>query len=364
MSENKNYGERADDWTTSRFEEFGEDEFEASDRDSDFAAIYTDEDDLDLPGEDPESEQWDFLEEPESTEDGLGGELREDIDADADDIAASDLEEVLDGELDGELDKDSEAPYRGSFEDDDADLENADWELEEAVEDQDSDNWLDEPEGAGETRRELNISLGMIAVAATAVILLAIGGYGIIEQRAELREQVRDLRAQLATAAPPSDVSSSRAAAAQSERENRLLRDELEQLSQENRSLQAIVNGLESQLESQQKALQAGSVASRPAATPSATAKPASQASPATQAEGAGGWFVNFSSYTQRETAEKWIGKLQPASGRVVVTTGQSAGKTVYRVRVIDLADKNMANDVARALEQEYKLPRLWVGQD
>ncbi|MFV8818878.1 SPOR domain-containing protein [Haliea sp. E17] len=334
MSDNK-FRDDDYDWEESRFDTIEEDEYETSDRDSDFAAIYTEEDeDIDAPPGNivGELELWDFVEE----------------------------------EDDGE-----------KFDRDTLSDRNSDMELVEEVSIWDTDEsdqayWVEtenKGRGGSDAPRERHLSLGLIIVAIVALALLAFGGYGTIEQRATLREEVRQLQAQLATSAPPAEVSASRAAAEEAAGRNRELAEEVEQLSQENRSLQAIVNGLEAQLQTQQNALDrtvASTVTTPPVPTPSTPSKTtATSTSPATTATGSPGtWFVNFSSYNQRETAEKWSGKLQPETGKVIVASGESAGRTVYRVRVVGLSDKATADQVARALEIEFKLPKLWVGQE
>ena len=55
---------------------------------------------------------------------------------------------------------------------------------------------------------------------------------------------------------------------------------------------------------------------------------------------------------------------LSVTSGAVVVQSTQAGGRTLHRVRVIGLASKEGAERVAGALEQEYDLPRLWVGRN
>ncbi len=86
-------------------------------------------------------------------------------------------------------------------------------------------------------------------------------------------------------------------------------------------------------------------------------------ASKSTGSESGASWFVNFGSYSQRAAADSWAARLKPDSGRAVVTTGSRDGKTFYRVRVIELADRATADRVARQLESEYGLSKLWVGK-
>jgi len=100
-----------------------------------------------------------------------------------------------------------------------------------------------------------------------------------------------------------------------------------------------------------------------PAKKPAA-AKPAAPQPATPQPVAAGtGWFVNFGSYSQRAAAQNWAGKLQPGAGKVVVASGSKEGQTFYRVRVIELSSKESAEKIARQLEREYGLSKLWIGQ-
>jgi hypothetical protein len=46
------------------------------------------------------------------------------------------------------------------------------------------------------------------------------------------------------------------------------------------------------------------------------------------------------------------------------VSASTREGKTYYRVRVIGLANKSAAAQVARELETELTLDKLWVGHE
>ena len=132
-------------------------------------------------------------------------------------------------------------------------------------------------------------------------------------------------------------------------------------------------------LEAQVEAVNADDASATPPPAPAATTTPApapAAAPPATPARAAedkppqpasaattGDWFVNFGSYGQRAAAQAWQSRLQPAAGEVITAAGEREGRTFYRVRVVNLPDKATAEKVARALEAEYGLSRLWVGQ-
>jgi cell division septation protein DedD len=202
--------------------------------------------------------------------------------------------------------------------------------------------------------------IGLIAVAALALVLLAAGGYGVMKQRAAMEQQIRELQAQLAVAAKPDDVSDARASLETLQAENSQLSDNLAALRDENRQLSDTLAGLEQQLTAQR--------AATARATPAAASKPAAPkpapaaAKPAPAASG--DWFVNFGSYSERSVAERWSTRIKPGAGRVTVSSAQRDGETFYRVRVIGLASDSAAQTVARQLEREYDLSKLWVGKE
>lgn len=254
-----------------------------------------------------------------------------------------------------------------------------------------NETWLGEEEYAVEDASGSAQSwpLGLIAVGVIALVLLVAGGYGVIQQRSETREEILQLQAALATAASPEDVNASRAAVRDLKRENARLASQGDALRTENRRLLDTVAGLEAQLDAQRAGK--GSVAAEPAAAQpkaapakpaaaqpkAAPAKPAAQpkrsepvaakpvpatAQAATIAAGAN-WFVNFGSYGQRAAAETWQAKLKPGAGTVIIAPILKDGKTFYRVRVINLTNRESADKVARSLEQEFGLSKLWVGK-
>jgi cell division septation protein DedD len=207
--------------------------------------------------------------------------------------------------------------------------------------------------------------LGPIIVAAIALVLLAAGGWGVMQQRTALQDEIRSLQATIATSASPGEVSSSREAQRVLTARNSDLENTVASLQLETRSLQDTNRGLETQL----KALEAAA-AEKAATKPAPKAKPKPKPAPAptpvspkSSSTSSGDWFVNFGSYGQQTTANQWAGKLNPPSGKVIVALGTRNGDTFYRVRVVDLASKSQAQDVARNLEQSHNLTKLWIGQ-
>ncbi len=189
--------------------------------------------------------------------------------------------------------------------------------------------------------------LGLIAVGAVALVLLIVGGYGVLSERSAMEGELRELRSQLAVAASPQDLAAERTRQRELVEGRDELAAEITALRLENQRLADTVRGLEQQLEAQQ------------AATARATEAPPAATAPAT---GSGPWFVNFGSYSQREMAESWAARINPASGEVTVSS--IAGGSLFRVRVVGLEDQASAQQVASDLQEAYDLSRLWVGQE
>jgi cell division septation protein DedD len=233
-----------------------------------------------------------------------------------------------------------------------------------AYDDDEAYDWEDEEYPDERDTGPRQWPVGMIIVGIVALVLLGAGGYGVIQQRAAMEEEIRQLQAALAVSVSPEEVAASRSAVAEVERSNSELQDRLDALVVENRQLKGLVSGLESELQAQQEAL-----AKKPPAAPPPAKQVPPPAAPVAKPEKAapaatGEWFVNFGSYARRDTAEVWSGKLDPRAGQVVVSTGTLDGKTLYRVRVVGLASREQAESIARQLEKAYDLPRLWVGRE
>ena len=247
---------------------------------------------------------------------------------------------------------------------------------------EDEDDYLEDEEDYDEEPDEGSHGwpLGMIIVGLVALVLLAAGGYGVIQQRSAAAEEIRQLQATLATAASPAEVASTREALQAMEERNTRQQATIDTLTLENRRLTDTVAGLEKQLAAQQanaaqatstppKAAAVAKPAPKPAPKPAATpvAKPVPAAKPSTAANvtaSSGNWFVNFSSYTQRSVADSWVKKLQPSVGKVIVASAVKDGRTYYRVRVAGLADRAQAEKVSRELQAAHGVSALWVGKE
>jgi len=218
--------------------------------------------------------------------------------------------------------------------------------------------------------------LGLIAVGIIALLLLAAGGYGVLQQRTEMQEEIRQLRATLSTTSSNTELAASRQAQRSIASHNTELQAQLERLQLENQALRE-------ELSSPAPAKKGEAAKAEPAKPPPpvpATKKPpprekvkplpdSKPAPPATKAKveaassTTASWFVNFGSYSQEAMARSWASRLKVDTGRVIVMPGQKGTSHFYRVRVIDLPNREIAGKIALQLEQTYKLPRLWVGK-
>ena len=230
------------------------------------------------------------------------------------------------------------------------------------IDDNDNDDGWDEEDWEDEEDTPARqLPWGMIAVAGVALILLGVGGFGVLQERGELQEEVTELRSQLATSANPREVSEARESARTLAESNSALQDEVARLELENRRLADTVTGLESQLKNQTNAMEelerSAGAAQQLTATSSKPSSPPSTS-------GSGTWFVNFGSYGNREVAEDWATRLRARYGKVIVAPAASQGRSLYRVRLIGLPSKTEAERVARELEQAHDLTKLWVGSE
>ena len=337
-----------------------DEDYEESERDTDFASAYEDDDEEYLESmEDDDPEALDLDWQVLGGSPGLSGSAH---DAHRNPWADSDPAGAKSD--DGGADTTDHGPALTEPLEQDEDDEFADNEISyDAEEDwEDEEDYADDPDDFEQEPAEhaQGWPLGMVVVGIVALVLLAAGGYGVIQQRSSAQEEIRQLQAALATAGSPAELTASRDALRAMEERNTEIQASLDALTLENRRLGDTVAGLEKQLSAQQAALKA------PAPKPGPAVKPATPAArPAATATVPGGdWFVNFSSYTQRSAAESWVKRLQPSVGKAVVAAGDKDGRTFYRVRIIGLADRAQAEKVAAQLQAAHNLPPLWVGRE
>lgn len=351
------------------FSDFDEDEdFEESDRDTDFASAYEEDelDDEDYPEPLAEDESPDDTDDwqPVTQSHEWGEEKSAEPGKNPWDVAPA---PTPDKETASQTTPPPPPPLPDPEEDDFAPEDpDDDWDDDYDETDEDDQDYVEEPQETSQ-----GWPIGLIVVGLVALVLLTAGGYGVIQQRSATQEEVRQLQAALATAASPAEVAASREALQSLEQRYAQQQASFDALLLENRRLEDTVAGLESQLAKQQAAV-AQPVAPKPTAKPVAkppppAAKPAPPkpaAKPAVATSGSGDWFVNFSSYSQRSAAESWSRKLQPAAGRAVVAPVSSNGKTLYRVRIVGLNNRAQAEKVASQLQSAHGVSKLWVGEE
>jgi cell division protein FtsN len=221
--------------------------------------------------------------------------------------------------------------------------------------------------------------LGLIAVAILALVLLAAGGYGVVQQRAAMKEEIRQLQAEQSTTASKQDMADNRQAQRALDARNDDLQFQVDALQRENQNLQNDIAGLETRLSSTDPVAPTPT-ATTPnevvAATPAITKPKPAISKPITAAPiektvvsklgaipSGTRWFVNFGSYSKQATAKKWAAELTVEEGELIVVPGQKGLKNYYRVRVVDLPNRAIAEKIANQLEKTYSLPKLWVGQ-
>ena len=93
-------------------------------------------------------------------------------------------------------------------------------------------------------------------------------------------------------------------------------------------------------------------VAADPAAVPAVAAPP--------RALGDGGFVIQVGAFSDSETAENMAGSLQERGFPAHVTASAGAGDERWRVRVGPVSTRERADDLARQLKQQEKLP-TWV---
>jgi cell division septation protein DedD len=232
----------------------------------------------------------------------------------------------------------------------------------------------DDTAGAGR-----KVPWGMLGSLLLALALLLFGGYGVLEQRSSLQQEIRELQAALSTAVSPEQARNYRERQAQLELGNEKLTEEVKRLEAANAAVSAQLEEANAALADSRSELEAVRADAAKAladarAVSEQTAKAAGRSTTAAtnstgssspaKASAAGPWFVNFGSYTARSIAASWSTRLDVSDGNVVIQETVSNGRNLYRLRVVGLTDRDSAERVAGELERRFDLPRLWVGRD
>jgi len=291
------------------------------------------------------------------------------------DTDESDEDELEDDDDDWAEENDESAESDES--DDSDDLEDSD-ELEDQddsddpedsdeLEDQDDSDLNDEPDDEddlGDSDMTESRPLWPTAVGLIAIVLLAIGGWGLYEERSTLQARIVELENSQAKARASATIDP--AALSALETDNAALKLQLEGLYRDYEVAMAEITALQALAESAataddsdnsdmtdyEEADADGSMAEGASGAP--------QVSPATP----GDWFVNIGAYSTPASAENWLARLESAGYNAV--TQQVViddGRVLHRVRVVGFGSKAAAQTVAQALESEFGVTELWVGQ-
>ena len=276
------------------------------------------------------------------------------------DTDESDEDELEDDDDDWAEENDESAESDES--DDSDDLEDSD-----ELEDQDDSDLNDEPDDEddlGDSDMTESRPLWPTAVGLIAIVLLAIGGWGLYEERSTLQARIVELENSQAKARASATIDP--AALSALETDNAALKLQLEGLYRDYEVAMAEITALQALAESAATADDSDNSDMTDYEEADADGSMAEDASGAPQVSPAtpGDWFVNIGAYSTPASAENWLARLESAGYNAV--TQQVViddGRVLHRVRVVGFGSKAAAQTVAQALESEFGVTELWVGQ-
>ena len=208
-------------------------------------------------------------------------------------------------------------------------------------------------------------SLWPVLTAACALILVVIGGWGAITERSSLTARIAELESAAIKTPQRGDLSGSEEQSLREENQRLSkqldeLRDQLSNMAEEPAELET---ALSSKLATSQLPEFVATMSSNEVANTS-TNQDQTVGDKASDEANIGGWFVNVAAYSQASAAQSWVDKLTASLDENVVSSKVVVNdKTLYRVRVVDLADRAAAQALARQLENNYDIGPLWVGK-
>ncbi len=347
----------------------------------------TEDDNDEIPDEDesswsPAGGEFAYRNKDLEDEDLEEDDLEDDNDLDEDDFEDDDLDEddLEDDEDEGDL-------VDGDFEDDEDDLDQEDNDLEEDdqedgdIDDDDFEDDEDEENGDDNNDRS-NIPLtaaGALApdaassrsvwpmlVGLVAIVLIAVGGWGLFEERGELQARINELERSQSQAQSANTMDASVLSAL--ETDNAALKLQLDGLYRDYELAMAELARL------QEVTATTDQDANYPAGNTPATEDPDTSAASVdanagSEAESSdqpvsSAWFVNVGAYSVLQSAENLAARLSDGGfDATIQEMSTDAGKTLFRVRVTGLGTKEEARQVARDIESNYGTGQLWVGQ-
>jgi len=303
-----------------------------------------------------------------TTEDDL------DEDAEESESAWTDSESALayqDDDIDDEDREDDDLEYDDEDDlEDDEDLDEDDLEEENDENDADStdehnsgfdngltDRAVDTPD-ARATRSAWPMLVGFVAV-----MLIAVGGWGLFEERAALQTRINELERSQSQAQSTNSVDTSVLSAL--ETDNAALKLQLDDLYRDYELAMAEITSLQEAREitttdAPEEDERVSAVATKPeVSTPTSDTDLTLDTDNAT-----GSWFVNIGAYSVPQSAKDIAAQLADGGvDAVVQEISTDDGKVLFRVRVIGLSTREDARQVGNDLESRYGINPVWVGQ-
>ena len=303
----------------------------------------TTEDDLDEDAEESESAWTDSESALAYQDDDIDDEDREDDDLEYDD--EDDLED------DEDLDEDDLEE-----EDDENDADSSD-EHNSGFDNGLTDRAVDTPDDRA-TRSAWPMLVGFVAV-----MLIAVGGWGLFEERAALQTRINELERSQSQAQSTNSVDTSVLSAL--ETDNAALKLQLDGLYRDYELAMAEITSLQEAREmtptdAPEEDERVSAVATKPeVSTPTSDTELALDTDETT-----GSWFVNIGAYSVPQSAENIAAQLADGGvDAVIQKISTDDGKVLFRVRVTGLSTREDARQVGNDLESRYGINPVWVGQ-
>ena len=303
----------------------------------------TTEDDLDEDAEESESAWTDSESALAYQDDDIDDEDREDDDLEYDD--EDDLED------DEDLDEDDLEE-----EDDENDADSSD-EHNSGFDNGLTDRAVDTPDDRA-TRSAWPMLVGFVAV-----MLIAVGGWGLFEERAALQTRINELERSQSQAQSTNSVDTSVLSAL--ETDNAALKLQLDGLYRDYELAMAEITSLQeprgmTPTDAPEEDERVSAVATKPeVSTPTSDTELALDTDETT-----GSWFVNIGAYSVPQSAENIAAQLADGGvDAVIQKISTDDGKVLFRVRVTGLSTREDARQVGNDLESRYGINPVWVGQ-
>ena len=308
----------------------------------------TTEDDLDEDAEESESAWTDSESALAYQDDDIDDEDREDDDLEYDDEDDLEDDEDLDEE---DLDEDDLEE-----EDDENDADSSD-EHNSGFDNGLTDRAVDTPDDRA-TRSAWPMLVGFVAV-----MLIAVGGWGLFEERAALQTRINELERSQSQAQSTNSVDTSVLSAL--ETDNAALKLQLDGLYRDYELAMAEITSLQEAREmtptdAPEEDERVSAVATKPeVSTPTSDTELALDTDETT-----GSWFVNIGAYSVPQSAENIAAQLADGGvDAVIQKISTDDGKVLFRVRVTGLSTREDARQVGNDLESRYGINPVWVGR-